>query len=485
MKEENRNKTMALIKIGIILLFISQYYSSQAQMIYKMPHRPYGAVVVDYDLDGDNDLIIGSSDPGFQDPDSIVIMFNDGWGNFDMQGFEANSGVFIYCEDLTNDGYPDIISRDGDSIFIHENDQAGGLGNEYAICHTLGNRRIGGIADMDTNGFKDIVYYGIANPTGWGITYNQGNYQFIDNFLYPSTSGSTVRVCTGDLNQDSIFDILSTSNISSEGVSVFYNNISDFEENSIINENWLEGFIADLDADGINDLGLIKYSSFSSTKIRLYKNGLHSFIEKGISYLLSGSDVDCVEDFDLDGYPDLGCANHGDESTPYPQEALIFLNTTDWDYELHHEHHIGEWFFPKLFSGDLNMDGYPDIVAVGYLNPTDDHIQILWNDRNGGFIDTNNVYVFQNEHHLKHHVQIYPNPSSGSISIHSDSEKIKALKIVDFRGTTLLHRDFSTAQNKIELDLGKPNIQAGIYICVVELENGGMVFEKVVLNCCD
>jgi hypothetical protein len=423
---------------------------------------------------------VGSNGSGSSGVDSIVIMFNDGWGNLEIHGFEANSGVFIYCEDMNNDGYPDIISRDGDSIFYHENNQASGLGDEIKICHTLGNRRIGGIADMDTNGYRDILFYGIANPRGWGITYNLGSSQFNDSFLYPSSSGSTVRVCLGDLNNDTIPDILATSNLSAEGVSVYYNNITDFEESIVLQDDWLLGFISDVDIDGINDINVIKYSSVNPTRIQQFKNDIHSFIDKGVVNLISGSDIECVTDFDLDGFPDLACVNHGDESLPYTSEAVIYLNNTDWNYNLHHEHYIGEWFYPKLFAGDINMDGYPDLVAVGYLNPTRDHIQILWNDREGGFIDTNNVYVSINEKIILNEVTISPNPSRDQVFIHSLNYEIVRVSLVDISGEMILNEKQKQPKCKVEFKL--TNIIPGVYILLIELQNNVHVINKLIIH---
>ena len=186
----------------ITVLILSLPFFLQAQTTFKMPTRPYGAVITDYDLDGDNDIIVGCSDPGFSDPDSIVIMFNDGWGNFEIEGFAANSGIFVYCEDLTGDGYPDIISRDADSIFFHENDKKAGLGNCYTICDTYGNRMVNGIADMDTNGFNDLIYSHMQYDYGWGIIYNQGQNQFNNSYFYPSITNGWLRPHLGDINMD-------------------------------------------------------------------------------------------------------------------------------------------------------------------------------------------------------------------------------------------------------------------------------------------
>ena len=484
-KMATKNKITSVIQISFFLLFVFQCFKAQAQTTFKMPISPYGAVIVDYDLDGDNDVVVGCSGISSSDVDSIVIMFNDGWGNFELEGFEANSGIFIYCEDLTNDGYPDIISRD-DSIFFHENNQNGGLGTLHNICHTIGNRRIGGIADMDANGFLDIIYYGIHVIRGWGIAYNIDGYTFNDEYLYYSDENEYLSV--GYLNNDSLADVLVTARSIPEGAYIMYNNLNTFQKEMISTRHWAYSHIFDIDNDTENEACLEWYSAHHTVlgKLSFFKKvGNNEFDLVDSSIIKGAGSISCIDDFDLDGYQDIAVTVVSGEVDPSEDSVYIYRNNHHLGFELHDFHYIGEpGYFQSVISGDLNMDGFSDLVTVNY-HSMPEQIQILWNDGTGHFIDTNSVYVFQNEHYLIHHVNIYPNPSLGSISIHSGFEKIKALKIVDFKGTTLLRREFSTAQNKIELDLGKPNLQTGIYICVVELENGRMVFEKVVLNCWD
>ena len=356
----------SLLFVSILLLFLTQCYYLNSQTIFKMQHRPYGAVIVDYDLDGDNDLIVGCSDPGFQDPDSIVIMFNDGWGNFVIQGFEANSGIFIFCEDLTGDGYPDIISRDADSIFFHENDQEGGLGNCYTICDTYGNRMVNGIADMDTNGFSDIIYYHNQYDYGWGIVYNQGQNQFSDSYFYPSGTDGWLRPHLGDLNLDNIKDVLVTSNVKESGVFTLLNNISSFEKINIIQEAWFTGLIIDIDNNDTNDIFIYKNAGtvLLQNKALLYQNVIDSYNFVDTAFFIGGGKIDCSNDFNLDGLPDLALSIASWIHNPSEDSIYIYTNNQNWGFDLTSKHYIGDWFNPLLISGDLNMDGYPELVSL-------------------------------------------------------------------------------------------------------------------------
>jgi hypothetical protein len=475
-----------LLSIIINCLFpLIQPIYNHSQTTFKMPTRPYGAVVTDYDLDGDNDLIVGCSAISSSDVDSIVIMFNDGWGNFDIQGFEANSGIFVYCEDLTNDGYPDIISRDADSIFCHENDQNGGLGDEHKICHTIGNRRIAGIFDMDTNGYLDIVYYGTQQIRGWGIAYNLDGYSFYDDYKYYSEDNEYVTA--GFLNDDELADVFITERSIPEGAYIMFNENENFDKEKISDRHWTYTYILDIDNDFENDPVTSVNSAYYYVDSWLFffqKNAHDEYVLTDSTDLHGGSWVESIEDFDQDGYPDLSLTISSWVSHPSEDSIFVYRNNQNWGYELHHQHYIGEWFWPSAHSGDLNMDGYPEIIAIGWLNPNADYIQILWNDGTGRFIDTNTVYVHQYENQFteKKEIKIFPNPASESISVMAETTGIHEVVIFNLQGEMLTRKTMITPSLEIKLNLNHPYLQPGLYICRITLIDSTTIHRKIIIN---
>jgi hypothetical protein len=482
MKMTSRNnKTFQIILAGTLLIFFLYGLPSFSQTTFKMPTRPYGAVVVDYDLDGDNDVVVGCSAISSTDIDSIVIMFNDGWGNFEIQGFEANSGIFIYCEDMNNDGFPDIISR-GDSIFFHENDQNGGLGALYNICHTIGNRRIGGIADMDANGFLDIVYYGTQVIRGWGIAYNIDGYTFNDNYLYYSDENEYPSV--GYLNNDSLVDVLITARSIPEGAYIMHNNIDTFQKEMISTRHWAFTYVIDVNNNGLNEAVLEIHSAlhYVDSWLFFFERDEHdSFNLVDSTIIKGGSRISSINDFDQDGYQDIAFTVSSWVSDPSEDSVFIYRNNQNWGFEPHESHYIGGWFYPSIISGDLNMDGYPDAVTIGYLNPNADYIQFLWNDQEGHFIDTNNVYVHQNEYNFTQIVKLYPNPNFGKFTIHSLQHEIVELKILSMNGFTKFHKSY-VGRKKISIDLNKSISSAGVYISAIKLESSRVIYKKLIIN---
>jgi hypothetical protein len=143
---------------------------------------------------------------------------------------------------------------------------------------------------------------------------------------------------------------------------------------------------------------------------------------------------------------------------------------------------MGEYsWLPTVNHGDLNGDGYPELVIQGYHFPRD-NIRILWNDGTGNFIDTNSVYVYQNEIELSQQTDVYPNPTFGKFTIRSTHEKIDVVKILDIDGRILLNHNMSNEVNSVNCDLKKLNIKPGIYLCLIQLENKVLIYKKLIIN---
>lgn len=474
----SKNRITQLINLGILQLFLFSF--AQAQTTFKMPTRPYGAVIVDYDLDGDNDVVVGCSGIISTDIDSIVIMFNDGWGNFVLEGFEANSGIFIYCADMTNDGYPDIISRDADSIFFHENDQNGGIGEQYNICHTIGNRRIGGIADMDTNGYLDVVYYSIQVLGGWGVAYNNNGYTFNDIYSYYTEDNEYIAV--GNLNSDNLEDVLVT-NLSSPEVSyAMYNQIDTFQKEIISERLWYTPYIFDINNDNQNEAVLEYLSSVHYIDSWLYffqSDEYDGYLLVDSTRIHGGNKIGGIADFDQDGYLDIVLTVSSWESDPSEDSVYIYRNNQHWGFELQDSHYIAPWFYPDVIPGDLNEDGYPDAVTIGYLNPNADYIQLLWNDRKGHFIDTNNVYVHIEEDNMEGGIKLYPNPTNGRIIVTSKDYRICEITIYNLEGQELIKENGIFSKKKT-LSLNNRFCKTNILICAITLENSEIIYRKII-----
>jgi len=85
------------------------------------------------------------------------------------------------------------------------------------------------------------------------------------------------------------------------------------------------------------------------------------------------------------------------------------------------------------------------------------------------------VWTGINEMQRNHEIQIFPNPTTGVISIISDSNKLLKITVLDLSGKVLLSQDL-ISNNQINIS----NFQAGFYILKVETDNAKIIVESIV-----
>lgn len=110
----------------------------------------------------------------------------------------------------------------------------------------------------------------------------------------------------------------------------------------------------------------------------------------------------------------------------------------------------GDWHpFVKTFGGNKNEDGYDFVqnsdsgyTLVGYtgtFGPGPDNIFIARTDKSGEYNQTINSFVSVNEiPEEKSDLFVYPNPTSGKISVHSQKLKISSIKICTIMGEVII-----------------------------------------------
>lgn len=473
---------MKKLKILIIILSLFHFTFSFSQTIYKLPYTPRDVKFFDYDLDGDNDIVVACPQS-----DTIVIFKNDGYGNLERIDLPFINGSYLYYCKVNDDVFPDIITGGSQGMIYYLNDSNGSFQEEYHIIprHTT-NMRPKGLADIDNNGFEDIIYYTFIAPYGWGIIYNNGEETFTDDFVHPSEG---VEYPNADyLNNDDYSDILISSVSIEPGVYIAFNAENEFLLDTLfdLSDFWRENVIIDIDNDGDNDIIFYKPAVSVDINFLLYKNkDGNTFIDNGITPKKPGTRVDVTIDIDGDNYPDLACISPTYDQFPEQKDSIyIFRNNHDWGVKLLDRIYIGDNGNSNehIYSGDLNGDNHPELFVTGYLNPTMNHVRLLWNDGTGHFIDTNSVYVSQKEIHLKQQIDVFPNPTSGKLSIHSSAKKIQNIQILDLNGRKLYHKKNLLKHTYFEHDMTASLKEAGLYFCVIQLENDEYVFKKIIVT---
>lgn len=96
-----------------------------------------------------------------------------------------------------------------------------------------------------------------------------------------------------------------------------------------------------------------------------------------------------------------------------------------------------------------------------------------WSDIESFYYVTNGSV--ESEANLQQSISIYPNPTTGSFTISSESEHIKGIRIYDVKGATVAFE-----RSGEQCSLTKP--VAGTYFVEVELQGGGKVVKKIVVE---
>ena len=98
-------------------------------------------------------------------------------------------------------------------------------------------------------------------------------------------------------------------------------------------------------------------------------------------------------------------------------------------------------------------------------------------DAHGAFLLSGTVSLDTNlaitENGLNNKIQIYPNPTTDFINI-SSKEKINTAEIYDINGRMLLKT------NKIDDEISLENLNSGIYLILLQLENGKTEIQKII-----
>jgi hypothetical protein len=472
---------MKKLKLTIIILVLFPFVNSFSQTIFDLPYTPRDVKFVDYDLDGDNDILIACKD-------TIVIFNNDGYGNLERIDLPYENGSFIYCSIINNDEFPDIVTVSPEGFVYYLNDSSGSFHPQPYIIprHTTSMRPVD-VVDMDGNGFADIVYYTFLSPYGWGIIYNNGDSTFYDDFIH-QTDYVENQLKVGLLDYNDNPDIFVSTAADIPGQYIAYNEEDGFLLDTLFDNSsfWKENEIIDMDNDEDNDLIFFKTILLADTNFLLYKNKSDKkFVDYGRTKKKRGTRVDVTIDLDGDGFQDLACVSWGYDQYLQQMDSIhTFRNNQSWGFELIDQIYIGEnsGYTEHIYAGDINGDNYPELFVTGFENPTRSHARLLWNDGTGHFIDTNSVYVGEKNIQFQQKVSVYPNPTSGKLDIRSGTQKIKNIQIMDLKGRILFQDKYFPEQNYLELDLTDNLAKAGLYFCIVQLENDEYVFKKIIVT---
>jgi hypothetical protein len=312
--------------------------------------------------------------------------------------------------DINRDGRPDLVLS-GPEIYIN-NGKGGFLAPTTASLP--GDQFV--VGDVNGDGILDLV-----SSSGY-VALGLGEVKFAPPIYYPvESSGSSINVVLADLYKKGLTDIVAGENA---GVSVLLNR----ENATFVDGEWTSvpgsgncGAAADFNGDGIPDLAVPTTQGIAV----LFGTGNGSTpFTTGPSFALPGVACPITADLNGDGIPDLlvganslggvgAYLGNGDGTfrlasvIPVGPANNTALGDFNHDGQLDYADSSGEMAlgngdgtfqapvpmaaspalagpFNWIAAGDLNGDGWTDLVATNYFSKA---VYVLLNNHKGVFLD--------------------------------------------------------------------------------------------------
>ena len=281
--------------------------------------EPYDVAVADLDSNGFLDIVFSratrrfrihyGSDEGFAETETVV--FSD----------STNYLGGISIADVNKDSYLDLIfsvswsgsSSHADSIVILGS--GSGFSDEPDVLFPTIGSRFGSVADIDENGYLDIVFSN-RNDSDDGMLFARYSYLYFgsdagfrDPFGLSTSSASGNRI--SHLNDDGLLDIIFCN--TNDDSAIYWGLLGDGDEisDSLSGSSARDCYVADLDLDGYQDIAFAGTGDVSEDRMT--------------SYIYWGPDFDPIDRVELEtiyahGLPDA-LGNTYDRSGDYLYES--------------------------------------------------------------------------------------------------------------------------------------------------------------------
>jgi hypothetical protein len=398
-----------------MLLTLFSFKVADYRSIYQIPLEAKAVCATDYDLDGDNDIIIEHG-IGLQTQwGGIYMMENDGYGYFSFMDsiFDSTAGSVMYADTILSSTYPDIIYKYNGYVKILSKEGGNYVHNSFYMGTELTKFNIG---DINNDNYLDVVF--ISNlEQYWGIIYNQGNSNFTTPEYYDVDYHPQDIAC-GDLNDDGLDDVI-IAGVCSE---IYFSTETGFEMQPLqYNASYVK--IADMDNDGDNDIVTISTISVISF-VHLYENlGNKVFDTVNNFNINEGCTGFFLKDFNNDSLTDFLFSTHYHNGG-----YLLYYNQGDFQFGEPQTIDITNYGEARrnTYCADMDGNSYVDIIITRQVFDTTiapSILEILFNDGQGNFVDNPLTATDKLQSHNKEGLNCYPNPFINEINFECSVEE--------------------------------------------------------------
>lgn len=351
-----------------------------------------GAVAGDFNHDGKLDIAVSDNTNN-----SVHVLAGNGDGTFTAIGsYSTGAGTKpsgIVAADFNNDGNLDVATSNAgtNTATVLLGSPTGALTLQAA--QATGTSPIAIVtADVNSDGYPDVVAFDSPTATTGEVDVLLGNGdgslqvgQISSQAFKPGTLAAVA-----DFNRDGKPDIALTQQ-STNRASVLLNNTLPTQypdgRSSAAAHTLLNGYgnfadsvaVGDFNKDGLLDIA-VSYLQDNSVRV-LLNNGTGASNFNAATVYPVGNQPYWISSGDLngDGYPDLVTANTTLNSKT--GTVSVLLNNKNGTFAPAVTYTVG-WQPYQVAIGDLNGDGYPDLAVT---NNGDNTVSILFGSKSGAF----------------------------------------------------------------------------------------------------
>ncbi len=446
----------------------SHWFKNQQNLNFEGPmlltsktRQPPHATPADIDDDNDLDIVSLTID------NELALFENIAYQFFDQPAILLDTGFSIwwsskcFIEDLDGDLHKDILLTSVSDAYWFKNDGFGNFGVPQSILSNYQFNEVTDsfIADIDNDTDNDLIF-----ATWWGIAIlkndGAGNFEVTDLLSYQTTIENTITA--GDINGDSCIDLIlcepQPKRISlyiNDGLGFFTSNPYTIYNAEVYPKTVC---IADLDNDNNNDVIV----SLKNKIIWLQNDGNGSFNTTQL----------VIDSIDHPGkvFPtDLD--DDGDEDLLYGFRDHYVVWSENLGGGIFDSYHLisDKTKYPgNVIAGDLDGDGDKDIVSASSGDS-----KIAWYE-NLRLNTKINPPAFTKENY-----KVFPNPTSGNITICSNYNPGFEIELFDIMGNSVMKEEDKSISQSKTIDIS--HLPSNLYVVVIRINGELMHSEKVVL----
>lgn len=309
---------------------------------------------------------------GYNGIGQIGVLLGNGDGTFQDAEVYNSGGYDAYAValgDVNGDGYQDVVVTNlyGDPD-AYLNGNVSILAGSCCGLYPPASYDAGGfpegvaIADLNGDGHPDIIL-----TPGYGVgvmLWNGGGFQPV--VIYPA--GWPISVAVADVNGDGKPDIIGVDE-SSYAVDVLLGNGDGTFQLPLayptVIDHPISVAVADLNGDGKPDI-VVSGGLFSGSMAVLLGNGDGSFQPARVYPAVgpSGSISVAIGDLNGDGYPDIVATGYCQISNCNNGEVAVFLGKGDGTFRAPVHLNSGGAVTSSVAIADVNGDGKPDLIVA-------------------------------------------------------------------------------------------------------------------------